>query len=282
MQSASVRLYCGAGLAATLVLMLAAPARAQYKPRPLNDPATGESFHIEVGAGFWNPSTDMVIASGGSGALSGIAGTEIDAKRDLGFVDKRLPEFQLTLRPAPAHKFRLQYVPISHDGTSTLVRDLVFNGQRYRVGIPVTSTLDWKAYRFGYEFDFLRKNRGFAGFILEAKYTDVSLTLSSNTLAAVEYTHARAPIPAIGGIGRVYVMPNVSITGEVTGFRLPTSIDSRYAGHYVDVDIYGTVNFTNNIGVQGGYRSLDLGYLVKQDSGSFVLKGIYFGVVARY
>jgi hypothetical protein len=42
------------------------------------------------------------------------------------------------------------------------------------------------------------------------------------------------------------------------------------------------VNFTNNIGVQGGYRSLDMGYLVKQDTGSFVLRGIYFGVIARY
>ena len=77
-------------------------------------------------------------------------------------------------------------------------------------------------------------------------------------------------------------MPNISITGEVTGFKLPDSIDNRYGGHYVDIDIYGTVNFSDNIGVKGGFRSLDMGYLVKQDSGSFTLKGIYFGVVARY
>jgi hypothetical protein len=50
----------------------------------------------------------------------------------------------------------------------------------------------------------------------------------------------------------------------------------------VDIDIYGTVNFSDNFGVKGGFRSLDMGYLVKQDSGSFTLKGIYFGVVARY
>ena len=35
-------------------------------------------------------------------------------------------------------------------------------------------------------------------------------------------------------------------------------------------------------GVKGGYRSLDMGYLVKQDTGSFTLKGIYIGIVARY
>lgn len=282
MKTASIRLYFG--LAAAAVLLLAAPARAQYQPRPLHDPATGETFHIEVGAAFWNPSTELTVASGGSGALTGIAGTQINAKRDLGFTDKRLPELSLMLRPAPAHKFRLQYVPITFEGTNTLQRDVVFNGIRYRLGIPVTSSLDWKAYRFGYEFDFIRRNRGFGGFIIEAKYTDVTvnLTATSGGAALTEFARARAPIPALGGIARVYVVPNISITGELTGFKLPDSIDKRYAAHYVDVDLYGTVNFTNNIGVKGGYRSLDLGYLVKQDSGSFVLRGIYFGVVARY
>ena len=282
MNMASSRLFRVPALAAVLALAFAGPAAAQYKPRPLNDPATGEKFHIEAAASFWNPSSDLVVASAGSGALSGIVGTEIDAKRDLGFEDKRLPSFELMLRPAASHKFRLQYVPIKFDATATLTRDIVFNGQRYRVGIPVTSTLDWKAYRFGYEYDFVRKNRGYAGFILEAKYTDVNVQLASASLGLIEYAHARAPIPAIGGVGRVYVVPNISITGEVTGFKLPDSIDNRYAAHYVDVDIYGTVNLTNNIGFKGGYRSMDLGYLVKEDTGSFVMKGIYFGVVARY
>jgi hypothetical protein len=260
--------------------LLAAPASAQYKPKPLNDPATGENFHIEGGADFWFPSTQILVASGGSGALSGLSGTQIDAKRDLGLTDKRLPKLQLTLRPTRAHKFRLEYIPIKYEATTTLTRNIDFNGQRYRVGIPANTTLDWKAYRFAYEFDFITKNRGFAGFVIEAKYTDVNVQLASPVLT--EFARARAPLPAIGGIGRFYVVPNISITGEVTGFKLPDSIDSRYGGHYVDVDIYGTVNFTENIGVKGGYRSLDMGYLVKQDSGSFTLKGIYFGIVARY
>ena len=278
MKNPVIRLYIP--VAAALLLTFAGTARAQYKPRPLNDPATGESFHIEVGAGFWNPSSDIVVASSGSGALSGIAGSQIDAKRDLGFQDQRFPEFQLMLRPAASHKLRFQYIPIKFDASATLSQSITFNGIRYTVGLPVNSTLDWKAYRFGYEFDFVRKNKGFAGFILEAKYTDVNVTLASPL--QTEFAHARAPIPAIGGIGRVYVVPNISITGEVTGFKLPDSIDNRYGAHYVDVDVYGTVNFTNNVGIQGGYRSLDMGYLVKQDTGSFLLKGIYFGVVARY
>lgn len=278
------RLYARTLVALAVVLGATASALAQYKPRPLNDPATGESFHIEAAAGYWNPSADMTVASGGSGALSGIAGTDIDAKRDLGFTDQRLANLQLVLRPAASHKFRFQYVPIEFQGTNTIQRQIVFNGQRYQVGFPVTSTLDWKAYRFGYEYDFIRKNRGFGGFIVEAKYTDVQVNLAATAAGVTlnEFARARAPIPALGGIGRFYVVPNISVTGEVTLFKLPDSIDNRYSGHYVDMDFYGTVNFTNYIGVQGGFRSLDMGYVVKQDTGSFVLRGIYFGVVARY
>jgi hypothetical protein len=105
---------------------------------------------------------------------------------------------------------------------------------------------------------------------------------SLETPVVNQFIHARAPIPAIGGIGRFYVVPNISITGEVTGVKIPDSISKEYKAHYADVDIYGTLNFTNNIGVQGGFRSIDVGYHVDSDTGSCVLWGIYFGVVARY
>jgi hypothetical protein len=262
------------------ICLIATPARAQYKPQTVIDLATGESYHVEGGALLWFPSAELTVASGGSGALSGLEGTTIDAKRDLGLVDKRLPQLNLVLRPSRPHKFRLQYIPIKYEQSATLQRNIDFNGQRYRLGIPVNSILNWKAVRFGYEYDFITRNRGYGGFIVEAKYTDVRVDLASPFQR--EFAHARAPIPALGGVARVYVVPNISITGEVTGFKLPDSIDKRYAAHYVDVDIYGTINFTNNVGAQVGYRSLDLGYLIKQDKGSFTLRGLYFGIVARY
>ena len=269
------RLY-GWAVAAALLLCCAAPAWAQYKPRSLNDPATGESYHIEAGAGYWFPTADIIVSS----EQLGIPGSQINAKRDLGLTDQRFPILDLQLRPARSHKFRFQYIPVSFTQTATLTQDIVFNGIRYRLGLPVNSTLDWKTYEFGYEYDFVVKNWGFVGFNLQAKYTDVEVKLAS--LIATEFAHARGPIPAIGGIARVYVVPNISITGEVSGFKIPDSIDSRYNAHYVDVDIYGTLNFTNNVGVKGGYRSRDVGYLIKSDSGAFTLKGIYFGAVLRY
>jgi hypothetical protein len=274
----TVRLY-GCTALAGLFLLAAAPARAQYQPRPLSDPATGESYHIEAAAGFWNPNADITVAS----ESLGIPGTEIDAKRDLGLTDQRFPELHVVLRPFKKHKLRFQYIPIKYEQETTLTSEIVFKGQKYTVGLPVNSSLDWKAYRFGYEYDAFYTNRGYVGLLLDVKYTDVNVALASPLTA--EFTHAKAPIPAIGGVGRIYVMPNISITGEVSGFTLkwlPDSIKKDDTGHYVDVDVYGTLNLLNNVGVQVGYRSLDVGYFVRPDSGSFKLKGLWFGAVLRY
>ena len=264
------------------IALTAAPADAQFAKRTLNDPATGETYHIEASAGFWSPTADMSISS----ESLGIPGSTIDFKNDLGLTDQRFPELHVVLRPGKKQKFRFQYIPITYDQTHTLTRQITFNGQLYTVGIPVHSTLAWKAYRFAYEYDFLYKNRWFAGFILEAKYTDVLATLATAPNASGssinEFAHAQAPIPAIGGIVRVYVVPNISITGEVSGVKIPDSVSAKYKAHYADIDVYGTLNFVNNAGVQVGYRSFDVGYLVNHDTGSFVLKGLYFGAVARF
>lgn len=267
------RLY---GALAIALLFVASPVAAQFTPRTLNDPATGELFHIEGAAGFWLPSANMSISS----EALGIVGSTIDFKNDLGLTDQRFSQLSLVGRPARKHKLRFSYIPIEFIQESTIKRDIKFNGQLYARGLPVNSDLLWKAYRFAYEYDFITTNRGFGGFILEAKYTDVTARLKSPV--AEEFIHAKAPIPAIGGIVRVYVVPNISITGELTGVKIPDSISKEYKAHYADLDIYGTLNFTNNIGVQGGFRSIDVGYHVDSDSGSFVLRGIYFGVVARY
>lgn len=274
MLRSAIRLY---GLLAAALLLTASPALAQFRPRPISDPATGENYRIEGSAGFWNPSAAMTISS----QSLGIIGTKIDFKQDLGLKDQRFGELHAVLRASRKHKFRFQYIPIKYEQQSTINRDIVFNGQLYRVGLPVNSALDWKAYRFGYEYDFIVKDRGFGGFILDFKYTDVRASLQSPTVS--EFARAQAPIPALGGIVRVYAVPNIfSITGELTGIKVPDSVSKEFKAHYADLDIYGTVNFTNNIGAQLGYRSFDLGYLVDEDTGSFELRGLYFGVVARY
>lgn len=277
MNRVALRLVIGPAVATALVFV-AIPASAQYRPRTVSQPATGEKYHVELGADFWSPAAELTVSS----ESLGIPGSQIDFRRDLGLTDQRLRALQVQLRPGRKHKLRLQYIPVDYTQTSTLTQDIVFNGIRYRLGLPVNSTLDWKTYQFGYEYDFIVRNSGFAGFVLEAKYTDVQVSLASPI--ASEFARARAPIPALGGIARYYVVPNIAITGEFTGFYWPDKAVASISGqaHYYDLDVYGTLNFTNNVGVKGGYRSRDVGYVIKSDSGAFVMKGIYFGAVLRY
>jgi hypothetical protein len=258
------------------LVLTATPASAQFMSRSVNDPAVGEDYFIEGAFGYWLPSADMTIASEGVN----IPGSQINLKNDLGLEDDGFPEIRAALRPGRKHKLRFQFIPIKYRQQTVLNRDLVFNGQRYRAGLPVSSLLDWKAFRFAYEYDFVYRSRGFVGLVLDLKYTDVNGELSSVPVGR-EFTHRRAPVPAIGGIGRYYILPNVSITGELTGIQVP-DIDDDYDGHYVDFDLYGTVNVTNNVGAQLGYRSFDIGYKIEGDTGSLKVKGLYFGIIARY
>jgi hypothetical protein len=263
-------------LAAMLVAARAVEAQFVYQPGGVGNPATGEVYNVEFAANLWSPTPEMTIAS----EALGIAGTTIDLVSDLAVESKQLPEFRLVIRPARKHKLRLQYIPIEYTSQTTLQAAIVFNGIRYDVGVPVDATLKWRAWRFAYEYDVVYRDRGFFGLVLESKYTDVQADLAAQGIGA-QFARARAPIPTVGIIGRGYLMPNISLTGEFTGIALPR-ISDKYDGHFYDFDIYGTVNFTNAVGVQLGYRSMDLEYQIENDSGDFLLRGWYFGGVARF
>lgn len=259
-----------------LVGLTASPAWAQYKPKHISDPATGETYHVEVGGYLWNPTPDIAITS----ESLGIIGSRIDFVQDLGIEKTKFKQIKVVLRPAVKHKFRFEYTPIKYDAVGSINRQITFNGQKFPISFPVATALSWKAYRFAYEYDFVHRDRGFFGLVLEAKYTEVRAALT-NILVA-EFVQARAPIPSIGAIARVYVAPNISITGELSGLRTGNLFGEDYRAHYADIDIYGTVNFSNNFGVQTGYRSFNVFYHVKEDEGELKLKGPYLGGVVRF
>lgn len=258
---------------ASLVLS-AVPASAQFPAR--GDAVVGEDYHIEVSFNFWNPTPEAIVNS----EALGILGTDINLVTDLGITKKMLKDLRIVLRPAKKHRFRINYLPMNYDATTTLTREFIFNGLRYRPGLPVETTAQFKAWRFGYEYDFLYRDRGFLGVLLDVKYTDVNVGLLSPI--GDEFTKAVAPIPTIGGVGRVYAARNVALNAEVSYFKVPESASEDYRGRYLDFDLYATFNPHKNVGVQAGYRSIDVFYLSKNDTGTLTFKGLYFGGTARF
>lgn len=260
---------------------MAAPAAAQFNA---STPAVGETYHVELRVGLWNADPDLSISS----ESLGVVGSEIDLVTDLGVEQKRLPEFELILRAARKHKFRIQYLPVKYEQSAVLNRDIVFNGQVYHVGLPVNSIFDWKTWRFGYEYDFVYTDKGFVGVIVEAKYTDLEVALDSPV--ASEFTRAKGPIPSLGTIARVYPASNFSVTFELTGSTtkllnssdIVEGIDEDHGGKYIDWELYGTTNFTDHVGAEFGYRSIYVDYRIDDDSGDLELKGFYFTGVVRF
>ena len=268
----SVRLYL---VLAALLAGSAVPAYAQFQPRTLDDPATGEKFIVEAAASVWFPNADMQIRS----EQLGIQGDTIDLKNDLGLTDQKFAVLEVMVKGG-GHKLRLQRLPVKYEQETNLKRAIRYNGQLYNVNLPVQSELEWTQTHLSYEYDFIRKNRGFGGFVLNATLTDIFEQLASPVVT--EFAHVKAPVPRIGGIARVYVVPNISITTEITGLSISKDWNLDFSGKYMDVDIYGTLNFTNNVGAKFGYRSIDVDLLIDSDSGNFDMKGVYFGIVARY
>jgi hypothetical protein len=256
-------------------LLLAAPARAQYNAPPLSGLAVGERYHVELAGTLWNPTLVGTVSSEEFGLL----GSNLDFVTDLGFEQTRFQDLRIVLRPAKKHRIRLQYTPIVYTGDSTLRRTVTFNGINFEAALPVTSEFDWKVWRFGYEYDFVYRDRGFVGVLLEGRYTSFAASLTALTKS--EFTSAKAPLPAIGIVGRGYVAPNVALNFEFSGMKLP-DVSPKYQANYYDWDISGTVNFTNNVGVEMGWRRMTTFLNIEHDSGDFKFQGLWFGVALRY
>jgi hypothetical protein len=275
MTKPAIRLY-GIAAAALVLTLTPSPAGAQYRPRTVSG-AVGENYHIEISAALWDSSADMSL----SNTALGLAGTTINLKNDLGIQDQRFAGFDLVLRPSVKQKFRVQLVPVHYGPTTTPSSSLTFAGQTFPAGVPISSKIHWRAWRFGYEYDATAGPRGFLGFILDVKYTDVDASLTS-AATGTRSASSHAVVPAIGGILRVYPASHLALTGEISGFKWPGSWIWSGAGDFLDFDAYATLNLINAFGVEFGYRSFDVNYALTNDSGNFKLKGPYLGAALRF
>jgi hypothetical protein len=267
----------------TLASLIGAPllAHAQYGAPDESTGAVGEKYHFEVSGNFWNPALVGSISS----EQFGLIGSEIDLTDDLGYTKTRFRDLRIVLRPSKKSRFRIQYTPVRYESSTTFKRNIVFNGINFPVSVPIESEFSWNVWRLGYEYDFIYKPRGFVGMLVEGRVTKMNARLRTNSpLFSPQYDEfatAQAPLPAIGIVGRAYVLPEVAINFEVSGFRL-TDVDPRYQANYFDWDVHGTVNLSNYFGVQVGWRRMTNVLVLERDSGDLKFQGIWFGAAARY
>ena len=126
-------------------------------------------------------------------------------------------------------------------------REFTFNGQRYRVGPAGQHRGRPDDLSLRLRVRLLLSQPRLRGRARRPEVHERRRALDSPI--GREFTRAVAPIPGIGVAGRGYVTRNVSITGEVTFFKVPESLGKEeFGGRYLEYDFYGTVNFTDNVG----------------------------------
>jgi len=243
------------------VLCVGSAAQAQGSP---------ENFGFEAGLMFWKPSPQIVLTSG-------TLGTPVDFVNTFAVEKKRIPDYRVVTK-AGKHKVRFSTEHIKYDATATLTQTIRFRGQSYTVGVPTTAELDWTLRRIGYEWDPVATGRGFLGVFFDLKYNKMNAQLSAAGLETQVFER-NIPVPTVGGIGRGYLTPNVSVTAEFTGLKVTRS---DFVAKFIDFDLYGTANAGRNAGVQYGYRSMTVDYDIDADAGHLKLKGPYFGFIVRF
>ena len=265
----------GAAIGLLTFLNAAVPLRAQFLGQPGSVPS-GEDYRVELFAGMWSPTPTMNIASD----AFGISGSYIDLTRDLGVSTKRFADLRLRLRAGRRHRFRIDYLPVKYETEMVVERRLIFRGIAFNTGVPVGSTLIWKTWRLGYEYDVIRRDRGYLGLILDVKHTELEAAL--NSALAREFVRAKGFIPMAGATLGFSLFSALSVAAEITAIRLPQGVASGYSGRYVDFDVHATINLIESLGLQVGYRSLDLSLITNEDLVDLRLEGMYLGALLRF
>lgn len=261
---------------------MAAQAEAQFS---VPDPAPAENFHVELGLLFWKPTPGIEIQTGGL-ADAGVPG--VDFVREFGLAAEFFNDFRSVLKAGRKHKIRISHVAFEYNEETAIQRTISFGGVTFPITVPVTADIKWDLWRFGYEWDFVARDRGLLGLVTELKQNHLTADLAAIGLGT-QATDVSAPIINLGVIVRVYPHRTFGVTAEYTGFkvfgftrtltdRIVEDLDAKMS----DFDIYGTINFGSHVGAQVGYRSLTSNYTIDDDEGDLEMKGPYLGGVVRF
>ena len=233
-----------------------------------------ENYTIEVEARMWNvrlDSTARIVENG--------IGTDVNLVNDLGFDErKNFFEGRLQIKFARKHKFNLEYIHLKWDADKVLTKTIQFSGQTYVVGTRVQSSLDFKLFKGGYEYDFLAGRIGFLGGTLDVLVASASIQLRAPDVVPIidQKEDKTLPIPMIGLIGRIYPFQWVNLTAKASGFPAGSY------GYAFDGEASLNINPIKHLGISGGYRYLVINGKYNDNSLDYKLDGPFVGVSLRF
>ena len=272
---------------AAACLLLAALACARPATAQLSGPSTdfpvGELHRIELLGSLWPPAQDLTVAHRGSGASATTTGTAGAP----GAAVPRFMDLRVRLRLSRRQRVHFDYLPVRYDAVTAPDRPASPADAEPRPAAPLASILTWRTWRLAYEYDLIHLARGSLGLFAEATYTDVRIARDSGCVAgsrACELARMRRPIPAVGGVVRLYPSPVIMLGAEASLLRMPWGIGDflGYTGEHLAVDVHAVLNFIDAFGLQLGYRSRNLSLRTTEHDYDLKLEGIYAGALLRF
>lgn len=234
-------------------------------------PTAAFAFEAGVRAEYWFPS----LSGNAQTTTNGLPDTPFDLKDTLGIQDENLP-FGEAFLGVSRFTLRFGYTPLKYDGSSTLSRDFIFNGQTFTATDTISSRLEMNLFEGQLQFDILRPSVGVAsvnlGLILQGIYVDGSIQVRSGTTGISTKEDFQLGAPLIGvAAGAGFLKDMIRVDARATGMA--------YSGdHLYEVDAYASFAPFPFLRLQGGYKYIDLKVDESDVTASLTLSGPYAGL----
>lgn len=226
-----------------------------------------ERYTVRVEYREWRPKLSSEIQYG----AGGVVGTLLDVERDLGLTDERTYELHGSLQFKPGHRLRFSWTPLDYDGDVIVARSFTFSGTTYSVSSRVVTRLSGDLFAGGYEWDFLKNEKGYLGAFVGGQAFSGDAAIEAPGLNVGEQRDVTAFEPLLGLGGRLYA-GRFSLEGELSGL-----VAGRYGYSY---EVSGSARFhiSDRVAAQGGYRLVRINAKDEPDRLQLRLGGWTFGL----
>ena len=207
---------------------------------------------------------------------SGLSGTEINFKDDLGIGDENFLEGRFTWHTGSRSRLRLAYTAISYEEESTITKNINFGGKTYTAGSKVKSSLDINYLRLAWVWQFLGAGPFKVGPMVEVKGFWVDTMLDAPALNIEESEDFAFGLPTVGVAADIKAHELINIFAEVSG------ITAGKYGYFLDGEAGVKIIPLKNLGAIAGYRIFDIKAKDDPDYARLKISGPYVGVTVRF
>lgn len=217
-----------------------------------------DDYWIQAGVYFPDVDTEVSIAPPDDPDFK----TLLDLESDLDLSDRdSLPSFTAGMRISEHWQIQGEFYTLKRSGTTSLGRDIIFDGVTYPVSASVSSGFDSDVYRLSVGYSFLRQPNLEIGASLGVHATNFDVFIegeaqAGNAGVSTEFRQREllAPLPTVGLYLMASPLPRIGLGAQVDYLSLKVG---DYDGKLLNLQAEATYAITGNVRIGAMYRYVD-------------------------